>query len=199
MDMEKELDTQLEQESAEAEDTAVTDEAAAETESEQTESEQQTDQQHSSEQQEPSEEEKLKKELEESKDKYLRLMAEYDNFRKRSAKERLELSATVKGNTIGEILPVFDNFERALAAETQDTNYKAGVEMIFKQFGDMLTKLGVEIIDPIGQTFDPNIANAVNQIEDENLGENEVAQVFQKGYKIGDKVIRYAMVVVANP
>lgn len=199
MDMEKELDTQLEQESAEAEDTAVTDEAAAETESEQTESEQQTDQQQSSEQQEPSEEEKLKKELEESKDKYLRLMAEYDNFRKRSAKERLELSATVKGNTIGEILPVFDNFERALAAETQDTNYKAGVEMIFKQFGDMLTKLGVEIIDPIGQTFDPNIANAVNQIEDENLGENEVAQVFQKGYKIGDKVIRYAMVVVANP
>ena len=199
MDMEKELDTQLEQESAEAEDSAVTDEAAAETESEQTESEQQTDQQHSSEQQEPSEEEKLKKELEESKDKYLRLMAEYDNFRKRSAKERLELSATVKGNTIGEILPVFDNFERALAAETQDTNYKAGVEMIFKQFGDMLTKLGVEIIDPIGQTFDPNIANAVNQIEDENLGENEVAQVFQKGYKIGDKVIRYAMVVVANP
>lgn len=199
MDMEKELDTQLEQGSAEADDTAVTDEAAAETQSEQTESEQQTDQQHSSEQQEPSEEEKLKKELEESKDKYLRLMAEYDNFRKRSAKERLELSATVKGNTIGEILPVFDNFERALAAETQDTNYKAGVEMIFKQFGDMLTKLGVEIIDPIGQTFDPNIANAVNQIEDENLGENEVAQVFQKGYKIGDKVIRYAMVVVANP
>lgn len=199
MDMEKELDTQLEQESAEAEDSAVTDEAAAETQSEQTESEQQTDQQQSSEQQEPSEEEKLKKELEESKDKYLRLMAEYDNFRKRSAKERLELSATVKGNTIGEILPVFDNFERALAAETQDTNYKAGVEMIFKQFGDMLTKLGVEIIDPIGQTFDPNIANAVNQIEDENLGENEVAQVFQKGYKIGDKVIRYAMVVVANP
>lgn len=148
---------------------------------------------------EPTEEEKLRKELDEAKDKYLRLMAEYDNFRKRSAKERLELSATVKGNTIGEILPVFDNFERALAAETEDTNYKAGVEMIFKQFGDMLSKLGVEIIDPIGQTFDPNIANAVNQIEDENYGENEVAQVFQKGYKIGDKVIRYAMVVVANP
>ena len=156
------------------------------------------------EEQKPAEEEltpeqKLQAELDEQKDKYLRLMAEYDNFRKRSAKERLELSATVKGNTIGEILPVFDNFERALAAETEDTNYKAGVEMIFKQFGDMLTKLGVEIIDPIGQTFDPNIANAVNQIEDENLGENEVAQVFQKGYKIGDKVIRYAMVVVANP
>ena len=193
-----ENDKELEQQEA-AEDTAkeqvseqsgdVSEQAAQE---EETAAEQET-------QFEPSEEEKLKKELEESKDKYLRLMAEYDNFRKRSAKERLELSATVKGNTIGEILPVFDNFERALAAETEDTNYKAGVEMIFKQFGDMLTKLGVEIIDPIGQTFDPNIANAVNQIEDENLGENEVAQVFQKGYKIGDKVIRYAMVVVANP
>ncbi|MBQ8119793.1 MAG: nucleotide exchange factor GrpE [Ruminococcus sp.] len=193
-----ENDKELEQQEA-AEDTAkeqvseqsgdVSEQAAQE---EETAAEQET-------QSEPSEEEKLKKELEESKDKYLRLMAEYDNFRKRSAKERLELSATVKGNTIGEILPVFDNFERALAAETEDTNYKAGVEMIFKQFGDMLTKLGVEIIDPIGQTFDPNIANAVNQIEDENLGENEVAQVFQKGYKIGDKVIRYAMVVVANP
>lgn len=196
--MEMEKDTELEQqETAETEETV--EDPAAEQESgecaEQTEQEQGGEQ----EQCEPSEEEKLKKELEESKDKYLRLMAEYDNFRKRSAKERLELSATVKGNTIGEILPVFDNFERALAAETQDTNYKAGVEMIFKQFGDMLTKLGVEIIDPIGQTFDPNIANAVNQIEDENLGENEVAQVFQKGYKIGDKVIRYAMVVVANP
>ena len=193
-----ENDKELEQQEA-AEDTAkeqvseqsgdVSEQAAQE---EETAAEQET-------QSEPSEEEKLKKELEESKDKYLRLMAEYDNFRKRSAKERLELSATVKGNTIGEILPVFDNFERALAAETEDTNYKAGVEMIFKQFGYMHTKLGVEIIDPIGQTFDPNIANAVNQIEDENLGENEVAQVFQKGYKIGDKVIRYAMVVVANP
>ena len=200
MSKEKEMenDKELEQQEA-AEDTAkeqvseqsgdVSEQAAQE---EETAAEQET-------QSEPSEEEKLKKELEESKDKYLRLMAEYDNFRKRSAKERLELSATVKGNTIGEILPVFDNFERALAAETEDTNYKAGVEMIFKQFGDMLTKLGVEIIDPIGQTFDPNIANAVNQIEDENLGENEVAQVFQKGYKIGDKVIRYAMVAVANP
>ena len=119
-----ENDKELEQQEA-AEDTAkeqvseqsgdVSEQAAQE---EETAAEQET-------QPEPSEEEKLKKELEESKDKYLRLMAEYDNFRKRSAKERLELSATVKGNTIGEILPVFDNFERALAAETEDTNYKA--------------------------------------------------------------------------
>lgn len=141
----------------------------------------------------------LQKELNEAKDKYLRLMAEYDNFRKRTAKERIEISDTVKGNTLEEILPVFDNFERALDAETEDTAYKQGVEMIFKQFGDVLNKLGVEVIDPLGETFDPNIANAVNQIEDSEKGENEVAQVFQEGYKIGEKVIRYAMVVVANP
>ena len=144
-------------------------------------------------------EEKLEKELSEQKDKYLRLMAEYDNFRKRSAKERLELSANAKGNTLMEILPVFDNFERALNAETTDESYKQGVSMIFKQMGDMLTKLGVEVIDPTGKEFDPNVANAVNQIEDPELGENIVAETFQKGYKIGDKIIRYAMVVVANP
>ncbi len=151
------------------------------------------------EKQEVSETDKLKEELADSKDKYLRLMAEYDNFRKRSAKERLEITDSAKGSVINEILPVFDNFERALETETQDTAYKQGVEMIFKQFGDALGKLGVEIIDPIGEIFDPNIANAVNQIEDPELGENVVAQVFQKGYKIGNKVIRYAMVVVANP
>ena len=144
-------------------------------------------------------EEKFTKELDEQKDKYMRLAAEYDNFRKRSAKERLDISATTIGNTVSEILPVFDNFERALNAETTDEKYKSGVEMIFNQFGEALKKLGVEIIDPLGETFDPNIANAVNQIEDDKLGENEVVQVFQKGYKIGDKIIRYAMVVVANP
>lgn len=143
--------------------------------------------------------EKLEKELSETKDKYLRLMAEYDNFRKRNAKERLELTANATGNTLSEILPVFDNFERALEAETTDEKYKSGVQMIFKQMGDVLTKLGVEIIDPTGKEFDPNVANAVNQIEDPSLGDNIVAQTFQKGYKIGDKIIRYAMVVVANP
>ncbi len=146
-----------------------------------------------------SKEEQLSKELEEQKDKYLRLLAEYDNFRKRSAKERVELEATVTGNTLAEILPVFDNFERALNAETADENYKQGVAMIFNQFGEMLKKLGVEVIDPTGEVFDPNVANAVSQTEDAELGENVVAQVFQKGYKIGGKVIRYAMVCVANP
>lgn len=148
---------------------------------------------------EKSQEEILSENLKDSQDKYLRLMAEYDNFRKRSAKERLEINANATANVIGEILPVFDNFERALRTETTDESYKAGVEMIFNQFNEMLKKLNVEIIDPTGETFDPNIANAVNQIEDPELGENVVAQTFQKGCKIGDKVIRYAMVVVANP
>ncbi len=147
---------------------------------------------------EKSNEQKLEEELSEMKDKYLRLMAEYDNYRKRTAKQLLENSQTAKSNTIAEILPVFDNFERAANTECSDETYKSGVQMIFKQFEEMLKKLGVEVIDPTGEEFNPEIANAVNRIEDENLGENIVAQTFQKGYKIGDKVIRYAMVVVAN-
>ena len=148
---------------------------------------------------EESEKEKLEKELADSKDKYLRLMAEYDNFRKRSAKERLELTDNGKSNALNEILPVFDNFERALDAETQDEKYKQGVEMIYKQFGDALKKLGVETMDIEGKEFDPNIATAVSTIDNPELGDNVVAQVLQNGYKLGDKVIRHAMVVVANP
>lgn len=148
--------------------------------------------------QEQTEEEKLTAELAETKDKYLRLMAEYDNYRKRTAKQMIEMSATVKGDTIAQLLPIYDNFERAANAESSDETYKSGVEMIFNQLTEAIKKLGVEIIDPTGQPFDPNIANAVSQIEDPELGENTVAQTFQKGYKIGDRVIRYAMVVVAN-
>lgn len=148
--------------------------------------------------QEQTEEEKLTAELAETKDKYLRLMAEYDNYRKRTAKQIVEMSATVKGDTIAQLLPIYDNFERAANAESSDEKYKSGVEMIFNQLTEAIKKLGVEIIDPTGQPFDPNIANAVSQIEDPELGENTVAQTFQKGYKIGDRVIRYAMVVVAN-
>lgn len=144
-------------------------------------------------------EEKLQEELDTVNDKFLRLMAEYDNFRKRTAKERLEVTSNATADAVMEILPVLDNFERALATETTDTVYKQGIEMIFKQFAEATKKLGVEEINPVGEVFDPNFANAVNQIEDPELGENTVAEVFQKGYKIGDKVIRYAMVVVANP
>ena len=190
MAFDEEIKEELEEEAAEAEETA--EEAAEDTEKEE-------NADNAAEVNTQSEEDKLRTELADTKDKYLRLMAEYDNFRKRSAKERLDISASVKADTVADILPVMDNFERALGTETQDEAYKAGIEMIFKQFSDAMTKLGIEAIDPVGEVFDPNIANAVNQIEDTELGENVVAQVFQKGYRIGDKVIRCAMVVVANP
>lgn len=147
----------------------------------------------------PSEEDKLKAEIAEQKDKYLRLMAEYDNYRKRTAKQQLETREQAVGDTVLKIITIYDNFERAAETECTDEKYKAGVEMILKQFKDALDKMNVKIIDPTGQPFDPATANAVSQIEDPELGENVVAQVFEKGVMIGDKVIRYPMVVVANP
>ncbi len=141
----------------------------------------------------------LEKALADEKDKYLRVVAEYDNFRKRSLNDRLNAAADASAKTIVEILSVIDNFERALAAECTDANYKKGVEMIFNQYVEVLGKLDVKEIEALNKPFDPNFHNAVNQIEDENFGENTVCQVFQKGYMLGDKVIRCAMVVVANP
>lgn len=185
MMIDEELDEKIE--ASEEEDNAQTEEAAEDN----TEVAEEA-------QEELTPEQKLEAELAEAKDKYLRLMAEYDNYRKRTAKQMIEMSATVKGDTLAELLPVYDNFERAAGAESSDETYKSGVAMILSQLTDTLTKLGVEMIDPTGQPFDPNIANAVSQIEDPELGENVVAQTFQKGYKIGDRVIRYAMVVVAN-
>lgn len=186
----------LKEETQEAEEN--TQQAETETAAENAENEE-AEQKKADEQPEQTEEEKLRAELDAANDKYLRLMAEYDNFRKRSAKERLELSASVKGDTVGEILPLIDNFERALAAETEDLAYKQGVEMIFKQFGDMLTKLGVKKMELEGKEFDPNTAMAVSSVEDDTLGDNVVAKVLQNGYTLGDKVIRHAMVIVANP
>ncbi len=143
--------------------------------------------------------EELEKQLGDEKDKYLRVAAEYDNFRKRSVNDRLNAVADAQAKVITEILSVIDNFERAMDAECSDENYKKGVEMIFRQYMGILGKLGVTEIKALGEPFDPNIHHAVNQVEDENFGENTVCQVFQKGYKLGDKVIRCAMVVVANP
>ncbi|MCM1330241.1 MAG: nucleotide exchange factor GrpE [Ruminococcus sp.] len=133
------------------------------------------------------------------RDKYLRLLAEYDNFRKRSVQEKLNAFSDATAKAALEVISVIDNFERAMAADCSDENYKKGVEMIYGQFTEVIKKLGVEEIDALGKDFDPNLHNAVSQIEDENLGENVVSQVYQKGYKLGDKVIRCAMVVVANP
>ncbi|MBR1751562.1 MAG: nucleotide exchange factor GrpE [Ruminococcus sp.] len=150
------------------------------------------------EQQELTPEQKLEAELNEQKDKYLRLMAEYDNFRKRTAKERLELTDNVKASTVEEILPMMDNFERALGTECSDENFKKGIDMIYKQFTDALARLGVKPMELEGTEFDPNVATAVSTVENDELGENVVAQVLQNGYTIGDKVVRPAVVVVAN-
>ena len=143
-------------------------------------------------------EDPLEKQLAAEKEKFLRLAAEYDNYRKRSAKEREAMYADVKCDTVTRFLPVYDNLERALANETADEAYKKGVEMIMTQFKDILTKLGVEEITAAGRPFDPTRHNAVMHVEDENAGDNEVVEEFQKGFIMGDKVIRHSVVKVAN-
>ncbi len=131
-------------------------------------------------------------------DKYLRICAEYDNFRKRSQKEKEALYKDVKAETLKSFLPVYDNLLRALAQPTEDAAYAKGVEMIMAQFNATMEKLGVEKIESLGQTFDPAFHNAVMHVDDEEKGENEIVEVFQEGFKMGDKVIRFAMVKVAN-
>ena len=147
---------------------------------------------------EESELEKAQKALAKEHDQYLRLAAEYDNFRKRSRKEKEALYTDVKAETAAKFLPVFDDLERALANETADEAYKKGVELIMAEFRKIMIGLGVEEFGEKGDAFDPNAHNAVMHIESEELGENVIAQVFQKGFKIGDKVIRHAVVQVAN-
>lgn len=143
--------------------------------------------------------EELTEQLAAEKDKYLRVAAEYDNFRRRSLKDKQDAAAKAQGDVIVEFLSVIDNFERALATETADENYKKGIQMIFNQYAEILKKQGVEEIEALGKPFDPNMHNAVTQVSDENFGEDEVCQVFRKGYTLNGKVIRHAMVAVANP
>ena len=137
-------------------------------------------------------------EMAELNDRYLRLCAEYDNFRRRSQKEKDSLYGDIKAETVKSFLPVYDNLERALAQSTEDEAYRKGVEMIMNQFITTLEKLGVSPIDSLGQKFDPSLHNAVMHTEDGEKGENEIVEVFQKGFKLGDKVIRFSMVKVAN-
>ena len=132
------------------------------------------------------------------KEQFLRLAAEYDNYRKRTAKEKENLWTDAKADTVQAFLPVYDNLERALKQETADEAYKKGVEMIMSQLKEVFAKLGITEIEAQGKPFDPNLHNAVMHIEDENLEENTVAQVFQAGFMLGEKVIRFAMVQVAN-
>jgi molecular chaperone GrpE len=143
--------------------------------------------------------EKLRREVSDAKDNYLRTAAEYDNFRKRSTKDRLAAIANTKSADAAEILSVTDNFSRALGAECSDANYKKGIEMIAKQFENVISNLGIKEIEAVGKPFDPKVHNAIGQREDENFPENTVCEVLQKGYCYEDKVIRPAMVVVANP
>ena len=145
-----------------------------------------------------SELEKTQAALAKEHDQYLRLAAEYDNFRKRSRKEKEGLYVDVKAETVAKFLPVYDNLERALANETADEAYKKGVELIMVELKKIMTGLGVEEFGETGDPFDPNAHNAVMHVENEELGENVLAQVFQKGFRIGEKVIRHAVVQVAN-
>ena len=132
------------------------------------------------------------------RDAHLRLAAEYDNFRKRTIKEKEASYGNGKSDAVAKMLPVYDNLERALNQETSDAAYKKGVEMTMNELVKIFTSLGVEIFGNVGDEFDPNLHNAVMHIDSEELGENVIAQVFQKGFKIGDKVVRFAMVQVAN-
>lgn len=150
------------------------------------------------EEEKPSELETLKAQLAAEHDSYLRLAAEYDNFRKRSQKERDALYTDIKAETVGKFLPVFDNLLRALEQETADEAYKKGVELTMNGLREIMEKLGVKEYGEAGDLFDPEKHNAVMHCEDESLGENTIAEVFQKGFTVGEKVVRFAMVKVAN-
>ena len=136
--------------------------------------------------------------LVQAEEKYLRLAAEYDNYRKRTAKEKESAWTNAKAQTVAAFLPVYDNLERALKQQTSDEAYAKGVEMTMKGLQDALSGLGVELIPALGETFDPNRHNAVMHVEDDAAEENTVVEVFQQGFTCGDKVIRFAMVKVAN-
>ena len=132
------------------------------------------------------------------RDAHLRVAAEFDNFRKRTIKEKEASYGNGKADAVAKMLPVYDNLERALNQPTEDAAYKKGVEMTMNELVKIFTGLGVEIFGNVGEEFDPNIHNAVMHTEDESLGENTISMVFQKGFKIGEKVVRFAMVQVAN-
>lgn len=161
-------------------------------------SEQENQTQQQAGQPQESKEQQLQTQLDELNDRLLRTMAEYDNYRKRSIKEKDAIYPQAKADTVEKFLPIIDNFERAMQAECTDEAFKKGMEMIFQSFMKTMTDLSVEEIGKVGEQFNPDLHNAVMHIEDEALGENVVAQVLQKGYRIGERVVRYAMVQVAN-
>lgn len=147
---------------------------------------------------ENNQENEIKQELDDTMDRLKRLMAEFDNYKKRNSKERENLYNSLVGDIASSLLPVLDNLEKAVGAETADEAYKQGVELVLKQLKDVLASFGVEEVPTVGTTFDPEIHEAVSSVQDENLGEKEVKEEFRKGYQIRGRVIRHAMVVVAN-
>ena len=138
------------------------------------------------------------KELEETVDRLKRVMAEFENYKKRNTKEREQLYNSLVADIIGSFLPVLDNLEKAVVAKTEDENMRQGIELVVKQILDIFTKFGVEKIETVGKPFDPEVHEAVSSVQDETLGEKIVKEEFRTGYKIGLKVIRHAMVIVAN-
>lgn len=142
--------------------------------------------------------EQMQADLEDITDRYKRVLAEFENFKKRSSKERENLYNSILSDVVESILPVLDNLENAAKAQTEDESYKKGVEMVLQQLKIVLGSKGVEEIKTVGETFDPELHEAVSSIQDEKLGEKEIAEEYRKGYKIGTKVIRHSMVVVAN-
>ena len=191
-------DKKAEQTAPEQQEPMEETQAQAETQAGQPESEAKTEAQSESADPLLTELESLKDQVAQQEDKYLRLAAEYDNYRRRTAKEKDSIWNDAKADAAVAFLPVYDNLERALKQETADEAYKKGVEMTMTGLKDILSKLGVEEIPALGQPFDPALHNAVMHVEDENAGENTVVEVFQSGFRLGDKVIRFAMVKVAN-
>lgn len=137
-------------------------------------------------------------ELDELNDRYKRVLAEFENYKKRSGKEREVLYNSILSDIVEVFLPVVDNLENALKIETQDVEYKKGIELVLKQFKDILKSKGVEEIPAMGETFDPSLHEAVGSVQDPEKNTQEIVQEYRKGYKIGSKVIRHSMVVVAN-
>ncbi len=140
----------------------------------------------------------IQEELDNTTDRLKRLMAEFDNFKKRSAKERDLLYNSVLSDVVCKLLPVIDNLETAVNAETEDANYKQGIDLVLKQYIEVLSSFGVKQIESVGKTFNPELHEAVSMVQDDTLGEKEIKEEYRKGYMIGDKVIRHSMVIVAN-
>ena len=142
--------------------------------------------------------ESQKVQIEEAEDRLKRVAAEFDNYKKRNAKERDGMYNSLVADIVSGLLPVVDNLENAANAETEDEEYKKGIELVLKQFKDILASKGVEEIETVGKIFDPELHEAVSSVQDDTKGEKEIVQEYRKGYKIGDRVIRHSMVIVAN-